>query len=227
VTDVRRGFVFIVLGVVVVLGALAGWLAPRRGDAAPTITVTPAVPRLLGAALALQVALRLLPDDQRNRFGASFVGISALLVAAALGLVALPRSPLRPVAVLALVGGGLNAAVMLANGGMPVSVEAAEQAGLVPTALGDDDPTARHVELDDDTRLPFLADVVPLHVGPERAVFSAGDVVLLAAVAGAGFAFARHSRRSRHSAGDGAGAVISRDPTPGDRAPSPRGAPST
>jgi hypothetical protein len=182
--------VFLVLMAVVVLGGVAGWLVPGRRRTAP-IAVAPAVPRLLGAALVLQLALRLLPDGVRTDIGSLFVGASAVLAGAALVLVARPRSPLRPAAVLALVGGGLNAAVVPANGGMPVSGDAIERLALAPAALGDDDPTARHVVLDDGTCLAVLADVVPLHIGPERAVFSAGDVVLLAAAASSSFAVSR------------------------------------
>ena len=176
---------------VVVLGGVAGWLVPGRRRTA-AIVVAPAVARLLGAALVLQLALRLLPDGVRADVGSLLVGVSAVLAGAALVLVARPRSPLRPAAVLALLGGGLNAAVMLANGGMPVSGDAIERVALAPAALGDDDPTARHVVLDDDTRLAVLADVFPLHLGPERAVFSIGDVVLLAAAASTSFAVSRH-----------------------------------
>lgn len=207
---------FLVLGVVVALGVVTGQSV--RGPRAATIAVAAPVPWLLGAGLTLQVALRLLPDAWRTSLGGQLVGASALLVAAALVLVARPPAPLRPAALLALAGGGLNAAVMLANGGMPVSVAAAERAAIAPR-LGDDDPTARHVVLDDDTRLAFLADVVPLRVGPERAVFSAGDVVLLAAAARASHAMARHRHRaSAHdSGGDRDGASLhggAKPPTP-------------
>ena len=84
----------------------------------------------------------------------------------------------------------------------PGSGDAIEQVALAPAALGDDDPTARHVLLDDGTRLSVLADVFPLHIGPERAVFSVGDVVLLAAAASAGFAVSRHREPAPTAAPD-------------------------
>jgi hypothetical protein len=189
--------VFLVLALVVAAGAVAGRFAGRfagpRGRVGSAAGVPTAVPWLLGAALAPQVALRLLPAGVRTGAGPLLVGASAVLVAGALVLVARRGSPLRAAAVLALAGGGLNAAVMLANGGMPVSTAAVERAGLDP-AFGADDPTARHVALDGDTRLTLLADVVPLRVGPERAVFSLGDAVLLAAAASGAHATARHPR---------------------------------
>ena len=100
------------------------------------------------------------------------LGVSALLV---LGFLAGARG----VAGLGLValGLGLNATVVAANGGMPVSAEAATRAGADDGALA---AGPRHVPLDGDTRLPWAADViaVPLPLRPE--VVSAGDVAVAA-----------------------------------------------
>jgi hypothetical protein len=70
-------------------------------------------------------------------------------------------------------GALLNLVVVLVNGGMPVDPAAAALAG---TALRGDDPL--HHALDAATRLPFLADVIPLP--PLRNVYSAGDVAIAA-----------------------------------------------
>ena len=73
---------------------------------------------------------------------------------------------------IALAGVGIlmNFLVIALNGGMPVSPEAIALAG------GGSDPTLgiKHVILDGTTRLPFLADVLPL----PRSVISLGDVFL-------------------------------------------------
>jgi hypothetical protein len=75
---------------------------------------------------------------------------------------------------LVTVGFVLNAAVILANGAMPVGRSALEAIG------GRYAPAGRHRLLQDGDALPFLADVVPLP--PLGIVVSAGDVVLAAGV---------------------------------------------
>lgn len=64
----------------------------------------------------------------------------------------------------------MNFTVIALNGGMPVLLEAAGIAGNTGDLLLD----AKHVLLTDATRLPFLADVIPL----PSAVLSLGDVFL-------------------------------------------------
>ena len=64
----------------------------------------------------------------------------------------------------------MNFTVIAANGGMPVMVEAVELAGgSADMVLG-----AKHVFVTEQTRLAFLADVIPL----PRSVISMGDVFL-------------------------------------------------
>ncbi len=79
-----------------------------------------------------------------------------------------------PGLILVGIGLALNAAVMAANGAMPVDPEAI-------AALGRDSGDlvrGKHVLMDDDTRLPWLADIWP--VPPLRSIISVGDVVLAA-----------------------------------------------
>ena len=64
----------------------------------------------------------------------------------------------------------MNFTVILLNGGMPVLEEAAIIAG----ETGELQLDAKHVLLTDETRLPFLADIIPL----PGAVLSLGDVFL-------------------------------------------------
>ncbi|MGI9667793.1 MAG: DUF5317 domain-containing protein [Acidimicrobiia bacterium] len=64
----------------------------------------------------------------------------------------------------------MNFTVILLNGGMPVLEEAAIIAGETGELVLD----AKHVLLTEDTRLPFLADIIPL----PKAVLSLGDVFL-------------------------------------------------
>ena len=64
----------------------------------------------------------------------------------------------------------MNFTVIALNGGMPVLLTAAEIAGHDGELMLD----AKHVLLDQSTRLPFLADVLPL----PNTVLSLGDVML-------------------------------------------------
>ncbi len=68
----------------------------------------------------------------------------------------------------------MNFTVILLNGGMPVLEAAAQLAG----HNGDLVLDAKHVLLESSTRLPFLADVIPL----PGAVLSLGDVFLVIGV---------------------------------------------
>jgi hypothetical protein len=82
-----------------------------------------------------------------------------------------PR-PVRIAAMVVLLGGAMNAAVIAANGRMPYSESAARAAHQTP----------KHVVMDSTTRLAWLGDVIP--VPPVQKVISAGDVVLLLGAAG-------------------------------------------
>lgn len=94
------------------------------------------------------------------------------MVALAALLGAAWRNRLRPGTGLVAAGLLMNAAVITANGGMPVSTAAAAAVGGAVVADG------LHVTLAPGDPLGLLADVVA--VGPLEAVLSAGDLVLAA-----------------------------------------------
>lgn len=75
---------------------------------------------------------------------------------------------------LVLVAAGLaaNALVMAANGAMPVSPDAIAALGIGDVEV----PPGKHVLLDASTRLPWLADIIP--VPPLRSIISIGDILL-------------------------------------------------
>ncbi len=79
-----------------------------------------------------------------------------------------------PGLVLVALGLLLNAIVMGANGAMPVDPDAIAALGRDSSEL----VRGKHVVMDDDTRLPWLADIWP--VPPLRSIISVGDVVLAA-----------------------------------------------
>ena len=81
-----------------------------------------------------------------------------------------------PGMLLAAAGMLLNVIVITANGGMPVSEQAAEIARMPITEIG-----IKHELLTDQTRLPWIADVIPVPV--IHRVISVGDIFLMSGIA--------------------------------------------
>ena len=94
----------------------------------------------------------------------------------------LNRTRVRIAAVILGAGWLLNLAVIAPNGGMPVSRDAMERAGLPRNFEIVEGNLFKHTVLDDSTRLSFLADVVPIRY-PLPNVYSVGDFVLLVGIA--------------------------------------------
>lgn len=89
------------------------------------------------------------------------------------------RLPAMPVVILGL---ALNAAVVVANGGMPVSAAAARSAGSIASLpLERGNPQKHHLMSDADVLRP-LGDVIPVPE-PVGALFSVGDVFLYGGLA--------------------------------------------
>lgn len=109
--------------------------------------------RVLGVVIGLPVA----------------VHVAAILLTA---LVAARNWRITGTALVAL-GSALNAAAIIANGAMPFDTAAATAVGAAPL-LND----SLHVPLDGGTRLPWLADVIPVAIF--RNVYSIGDVLIAA-----------------------------------------------
>jgi hypothetical protein len=76
------------------------------------------------------------------------------------------------------VGALMNFVVIAANGGMPVSLDALDRAGLGNPFEDGAVTKGAHHALDDESRLTFLADVIPIRVASN--VVSAGDIVIWA-----------------------------------------------
>lgn len=83
-----------------------------------------------------------------------------------------------PGVTLIALGALMNFVVISANGGMPVSVDALERAGLGNPFVDGAVTKGAHHALTDDSRLTFLADVIPIKVTAN--VVSVGDVVIWA-----------------------------------------------
>jgi hypothetical protein len=173
---------------------------PRETNAVGLVIVTAALS--CAAGLVIRFATRgRLTTAPRHRFRSSWLVVAALVVQLVGALVssgsgyavALMASALlagtfvvRNIGIpgLALVGAGLtaNALVVLLNGAMPVSLRAAESAGLDELALNlAADP--RHELLTDATVLPWLGDVVPVPLPLRPDVVSVGDLLVAIGVA--------------------------------------------
>ena len=109
------------------------------------------------------------------------VASGLLLVAWFLVNVRAAVGALRVALGVALVGAAMNLAVMVPNGGMPVSPAALDAIGAGSVDVADGN-LYKHRLLDDGTVLAALGDVIP--VRPLGMAASAGDVVLLVGILG-------------------------------------------
>lgn len=148
-----------------VLAAVAGRL---RGGSLESLAGTPfRWPLLLWAGLVLQITFDVWDPDWLGSTGGLIVILATNVLVA--GFLAVNWH--LPGMVLAAVGTLLNVLVIAANGAMPVSLPAAENAGIRFREMG-----IKHEILDAGTRLPWLADVIP--VPGLGVLISVGDVVL-------------------------------------------------
>lgn len=128
---------------------------------------------LLPTAFGLQAVTSLLTD----RGWTATLGFWLILISFALLLVVIVTNRDRSGMWLAGLGVSMNLIVIALNGGMPVLEGAAVVASGFESGLnviGD----FKHVLLDEGTRLPFLADVIPLRLAGQGQVLSLGDVFL-------------------------------------------------
>jgi hypothetical protein len=107
------------------------------------------------------------------------VYVAGMVVSAVLVTVFVVRNRWLAGMPLVALGFVLNAVVITANGGMPVSIHAADDAGVVVDEANFS-KDQKHILLTDDTVLPYLADVIPLPTpgGLGANVLSVGDLVL-------------------------------------------------
>ncbi|MGH8884749.1 MAG: DUF5317 family protein [Egibacteraceae bacterium] len=162
----------------VVVGCLRGGRLSNLGE------IRLQRPLLVGLAVASQLALAMI--------GPSSAAKPLLLVAANGALLAFTWvNRLLPGTGLLLLGFALNAAVITANSGMPVSPSALQAIGEQPATLAQ----GRHRLLNAGGRLAVLGDVLPVPV--LRSVYSVGDI---AVAAGAGVLVANLMRPPRRVA---------------------------
>lgn len=162
------------LALILLIAGLAAGLA-RGGRLANLAQVDLSLPWLVFAGLGIQVIAELwagfVDPGFRDSAGVPIIVVSyALLV----GFVIANRR--LPGVILIGAGLALNLAVILANGGMPVSLKAARAAGLDPSGAGFLATAVKHRMMDSQTTLWFLGDWIPIPV--VSTVVSLGDVVL-------------------------------------------------
>ncbi len=159
-----------------VLVAPAVLLAIARGGSVRRLAETElkGLPLIFGG-LAIQLGLLLLVDAEDVPEWAA--GLALVVASAGVAGALLLNTRLAGTRV-AFVGVALNMLVIGANGGMPISVEAAETAGIREPL---DELDVEHEQLRNDTRLPWLADIIPFP--GSRMVVSVGDVLLATGVA--------------------------------------------
>ncbi len=159
-------FTVLVLGVAVALGYLRGGRLSRIAEVVAWSWLL-----LVGLALQLAVEAASSRGQLPGALGTGLLLAGQMLVAVwALLNRYLPGMPLIFLGLL------LNAIVLTANGAMPVAPEAIAAIGLP----GSEPQGGKHELMTDDTRLGWLADVVPLP--PLRTIVSVGDIVLAAGI---------------------------------------------
>lgn len=147
---------------VLIISIVIGWL--RGGRLRNLTEIRVRLWWLLPLGFILLAASAFVPDE-KHEIAVGFVLVSYLPLLLFVWLN-------RDMAGMWIAGMGIlmNFTVIVLNGGMPVLEEAVRIAGGSSDLILD----AKHVVLDENTSLPFLADVIPL----PNAVLSLGDVFL-------------------------------------------------
>lgn len=132
------------------------------------------VPVLMGSlVIALLPVVVTVPDTAARWLTA----IANLIVVAFLAInVRVHRGAIRAGLVVVTLGWTLNAVVIAANGGMPLSVRAYERSGQTDPVTAGKDGFYKIVVAGDATRMRFLGDVIPVRALGQ--VVSIGDVLL-------------------------------------------------
>jgi len=129
---------------------------------------------LLFLALGLQLGTRFLPDEPFP----VWVGVAMVLVSFVLLMLLVVLNRTKAGMWIAGLGVLMNFTVIALNGGMPVLAEAAEVASGFSVSDPDLSGMFKHVLLDEDSKLTFFADVIPLRFGGIGEVISLGDIFL-------------------------------------------------
>lgn len=127
---------------------------------------------LLFISLGLQAGTNWLPD------GSLTLGVAMMLFSYFLLLVMVWLNRSKPGMWIAGIGVLANLAVIAVNGGMPVLAGAAEVASAFTISEPDLSGSFKHILLDENSRLTFFADVIPIRLAGIGEVISLGDIFL-------------------------------------------------
>ena len=177
------------LALVIALGAAL--IGVRRGGSLQALSNTRfRAPALVFVGLGLQLAFDLWSPEWLTKD----MALALLLVSNTFVALFIALNQRLPGMLLIAVGLALNVAVIAANGAMPVSPEAAESSGATTSV---DDTGGKHEALDEDTLLPWFADVIP--VPGVRVVLSVGDLLLALGIGRLVYACTTSARRGERS----------------------------
>lgn len=129
---------------------------------------------LLIIAFGLQTGTSFLPDEPWS----DTAGIVMILSSFVLLMVLVVLNRASPGMWIAGLGVLMNFTVIAVNGGMPVLAGAAEVASGFTVSEPDVSGSYKHIPLDEDSQLTFLADVIPLRLANIGEVISLGDIFL-------------------------------------------------
>ena len=129
---------------------------------------------LLIIAFGLQAGTAFLP----NAPWSDTAGLVMILGSFALLMILVVLNRSSPGMWIAGLGVLMNFTVIAVNGGMPVLAGAAEVASGFTVSDPDVSNSYKHVPLDEDSQLTFLADVIPLRLANIGEVISLGDIFL-------------------------------------------------
>ena len=129
---------------------------------------------LLIIAFGLQAGTSFLPNEPWS----DTAGLVMILGSFVLLMVLVVLNRSSPGMWIAGLGVLMNFTVIAVNGGMPVLAGAAEVASGFTVSEPDFSSSYKHVPLDEDSQLTFLADVIPLRLANIGEVISLGDIFL-------------------------------------------------
>lgn len=168
-----------IVGTALVIGLVGGYMAGGRLGRLSEVRFVGA-PLAFGALAVMVIApLTELGDPlERGLIAAGYALAAAFLV---VNIVRRAGTALRIGLALLALGWILNATVMVANGGMPLSREAYAASGQVDAPTPGEGGFFKIVLADESTRLLGLGDVITLR--PFHRVVSVGDLVLMVGLA--------------------------------------------
>lgn len=129
---------------------------------------------LLVIAFGLQAGTNLLPDERWS----DTAGLVMILASFGLLMILVVLNRSSPGMWIAGLGVLMNFTVIALNGGMPVLAGAAEVASGFTVSDPDLSGSYKHVPLEENSNLTFLADVIPLRLANIGEVISLGDIFL-------------------------------------------------